>query len=144
MPGLSREAALASILVVAACAAPPQSTGLGGTSWQLVRFRGGEGNTLTPDDKGKYTFTFFSDGAFATRVDCNRGRGHWRSPAPGQVEIGPLALTRLTCAPGSLHDQIVKQLNFIRSYLIKDEHLYLSLMADGGTYELEPAVAASR
>jgi para-nitrobenzyl esterase len=41
------------------------------------------------------------------------------------------------CPPGSLHDQIVKQLPFIRSYLIREGHLFLSLMADGGTYEYE-------
>jgi len=26
----------------------------------------------------------------------------------------------------------------VRSYMIKDGHLFLSLMADGGTYEFEP------
>jgi hypothetical protein len=30
-------------------------TGLGGTSWRLVKFQGGDGLTLTPDDKAKYT-----------------------------------------------------------------------------------------
>jgi para-nitrobenzyl esterase len=41
------------------------------------------------------------------------------------------------CPPGSLHDQIVKQWDYIRSYVIKDGHLFLSLMADGGIYEFE-------
>ena len=40
--------------------------------------------------------------------------------------------------PGSLHDQIVKHWDFIRSYIIKNDHLFLSLMADGGIYEFEP------
>ncbi len=43
------------------------------------------------------------------------------------------------CPPGSLHDQIVKQWGNIRSYVMKDGHLFLSLMADGGIYEFEPA-----
>jgi hypothetical protein len=42
------------------------------------------------------------------------------------------------CPPGSLHDFIVKQWEFVRSYTIQNGHLYLSLMADGGIYELEP------
>jgi para-nitrobenzyl esterase len=42
------------------------------------------------------------------------------------------------CPPGSLHDRIVKQLPYVRSYLIKHGRLYLSLMADGGIYEFEP------
>jgi para-nitrobenzyl esterase len=41
---------------------------------------------------------------------------------------------------GPLHDQIVKQWDSIRSYVIKDGHLFLSLMADGGIYGFEPVV----
>lgn len=47
------------------------------------------------------------------------------------------------CPPQSLHDRIVKHLPLVRSYLIKDGHLFLSLMADGGIYEFEPAPGAS-
>jgi hypothetical protein len=48
-----------------------------------------------------------------------------------------LALTRAQCAPGSLHDQIVKQWGNTRSYVIRDGHLFLALKADGGIYEFE-------
>ena len=62
----------------------------------------------------------------------------------GQLELGPPALTRAKCPEGSLHDQIVKQWSYIRSFLIKDGHLFLALMADGGTYEFEPIKKGSR
>jgi hypothetical protein len=42
------------------------------------------------------------------------------------------------CPPGSLHDHFVRQWPFVRSYTLKGENLFLSLMADGGSYELEP------
>jgi putative lipoprotein len=42
------------------------------------------------------------------------------------------------CPPGSLHDQIVKHWKLLQSYTIKEGHLFLSLRADGGTYEFEP------
>jgi para-nitrobenzyl esterase len=42
------------------------------------------------------------------------------------------------CPPGSFHDRLVKDWEFVRSYIIKDGHLFLSLMADGGIYEFEP------
>lgn len=42
------------------------------------------------------------------------------------------------CPPGSLHDQVVKHWEYVRSYVIKDDHLFLSLMADGGVDEFEP------
>jgi heat shock protein HslJ len=113
------------------------ASGLGG-KWQLVRFEGGDGATLTPDDPASYTLEFADGGALLARLDCNRGRGTWQSTGAGNLTFGPLALTRAMCPPGSLHDQIVRQLPYVRSYLLKDGRLFLSLMADGGIYEFEP------
>ena len=48
------------------------------------------------------------------------------------------------CPPRSLYDRIVKDWTFVRSYVIKDGHLFLSLMADSGIYEFEPAGGADR
>jgi para-nitrobenzyl esterase len=132
------------ILLLASCggfAQAPSQGGvpdLAGTSWRLVGFRGGDDKTLTPEEGAKYTIAFNSDGSLTTRIDCNRGRGTWKSTGPGQVEFGPLALTRAMCPPESLHDRIVKHLGLVRSYVIKDGHLFLSLRADGGIYEFEP------
>lgn len=125
-------------LIAIASVMPGASGGLGGTSWQLVKFQGSDDTTLTPDDTTKYTLAFAADGGLSVRIDCNRGRGTWKSSGSSQLQLGPLALTRAMCPPGSLHDQIVKHWEFIRSYLIKDGHLFLSLMADGGIYEFEP------
>jgi para-nitrobenzyl esterase len=93
-----------------------------------------EAATIRPDadDGTKYTIEFGADGRLNARIDCNRGRGTWTSSGSNQLQFGPLALTRATCPAGSLHDHIVKQWNYIRSYLIRDRHLFLSLMADGG------------
>jgi para-nitrobenzyl esterase len=130
-----------SVLTFACAQTPPQSeTGgtLGNTSWQLVKFQGGDGAVLTPDDRSKYTLAFGADGVVSARIDCNRGRGGWKSAGPNQLEFGPMAITRAMCPPGSIHDQIVKQLPHVRSYVMKDGHLFLSLIADGGIYEFEP------
>lgn len=120
----------------------PQATGsparLEGTSWRLVKFQGGDDTTLTPDDRAKYTIEFGAGGRLTARVDCNRGRGSWRSNGPHGLQFGPLALTRARCPEGSLHDHIVKQWPNIRSYVVRDGRLFLSLMADGGIYEFEP------
>ena len=109
-----------------------------GTAWQFVRFQGGDGAILTPDERAKYTIAFADNGGLNVRFDCNRGRGTWKSPGPDQIEFGPLALTRVMCPSGSLHDHMVKQWPFVRSYIIKSGHLFVSLMADGGTFEFEP------
>ena len=132
------------ILLLAACSAftQPQSQNaapnLGGTAWQLVKLQGSDDTTLTPVDKTKYTIAFADDGRLNVRIDCNRGSGTWKSSGPNQLQFGQLALTRAMCPPGSLHDQIVKHWEFVRSYILKDGHLFLSLMADGGVYEFEP------
>ena len=54
--------ALASLLALSPVAAmaqsvPPQpaAPGLAGTTWQLVKFQGGDDTTLAPDDRAKYT-----------------------------------------------------------------------------------------
>jgi heat shock protein HslJ len=122
----------------------PAPAGLDGTSWQLVKFQGGDGLTLKPDDKAKYTIAFGTDGRLSARIDCNRGRGTWKSSGPPQLEFGPLALTRAMCPPGSLHDRMVKHWPYLRSYVMKDGHLFVSLMADGGIYEFEPASQKER
>src|SRR5688500_4004578 len=68
--------------------------------------------------------------------------------APGSPPVrpwswGPLALTRMACPPGSLHDRIVKHWSSIRSYVLKDGHLHRALLADGGIYEYEPSSDAA-
>jgi para-nitrobenzyl esterase len=144
-----RTQVLAVLLLLAAslsCARPSASVSgpaLGGTAWQLVKFESSDGKTLTPDDRTKYTIEFGDGGRLSARIDCNRGRGSWTTAGPNQLELGPLALTRGVCPPGSLHDRMVKDWAFVRSYVFKDGHLFLSLMADGGIYEFEPFQARS-
>jgi heat shock protein HslJ len=112
---------------------------LGGTSWQLAKFRGADGATLIPDDKAKYTVAFKEDGRVAVRLDCNRGAGTWKSAQPNQLQFSPLALTRAMCLNMTLHDRIANDWTAVRSYVLKNGHLFLSLAADAGTYEFEPS-----
>jgi heat shock protein HslJ len=107
-------------------------------SWQLVKFQGGDGATLAPPDKTMYTITFAADGHVSARIDCNRGSGTWNFAGAGQLEFGPLALTRAMCPPAPLNDRIPKDWPSVRSYTLKDGHLFLTLMANGGAYDFEP------
>ncbi|HKU47840.1 MAG TPA: META domain-containing protein [Burkholderiales bacterium] len=125
-------------LAACGCASVDAPASLAGTSWQLVRFRGGDDRVLTPDERSKYTLSFGADGTLVARIDCNRGRGGWKSPQQGRLELGAMAMTRAMCPPGSIDHEIAKRLPHVRSYIIKDGRLFLSMMADGGTFELEP------
>ena len=147
-----RRLTLSSLAVLLAwvgnvCArATPQlaATALRGTSWQLVKFQGGDDKTLTPAERVKYTIAFGSDGGVNVRIDCNRGHGSWKSEGPHQLQFGPLALTRAMCPAAPLNDRIPKDWTYVRSYTIKNGHLFLSLMADGGIYEFEPLSEAEK
>jgi heat shock protein HslJ len=130
------------VMLPASVEARPQtsSTGgsLAGTSWQLVKFQSANDKTIIPDVKNKYTLSFGSEGRASIRLDCNRGSGSYESRGLNQLEFGRFALTLMMCPPGSLHNRIATDLGAVRSYIIKDGHLFLSLMADGGIYEFEP------
>lgn len=148
---LSRRSAAAAVLVAAvavgACALPaaPTPPGLAGTAWQLVAMQSMDDaqGTTRPADPSAYTLRFGSDGRAALRVDCNRAMGTWQAtPAAdghsGSLVFGPLAGTRAMCPPGSLEPRLMRQLPFVRSYLLRDGQLHLSLMADGGILSWAP------
>jgi heat shock protein HslJ len=111
---------------------------LAGTSWKLVKLQAGDETMLVPDDGSKYTITFGGNGRVSSRVDCNRASSTWRSRRPGELQFGSWSRTRAKCGPGSLHDKIVTEGANVRSYSIKNGHLFLSGMSAGGYYELEP------
>ena len=143
---MTRPLLLVVLLSTAACNRSDQArggiesdspSGLVGTTWQLVKFEGGDGTVRTPDDPAHYWMRFESDSGVSMQIDCNRGHGSWRSTPPSSIEFGAIAITRMACPPGSMHDQILRQLPYVRSYIIKDGRLFLSLMADGGIYEFE-------
>jgi heat shock protein HslJ len=98
-----------------------------------------------------YTLSFDADGQLRLQLDCNRGRATWQAePAPdataqrssGSLRLGPLATTRAACPPGSLEPRLVRELPFVRSFVIEGGRLHLALMADGGIQTWGPLHAA--
>ena len=84
------------------------------------------------------------DGTVSMRLDCNRATGSWSAePAAdgisGQFEFGQLAGTRALCPPPNLDERILRDAEFVRGYLLRGGHLYLSLLADAGIYVWAPA-----
>ena len=137
-------ATTSSVLTFAGGQKPTATNELAGTSWKLVKFQGGDETTLVPDDGSKYTITFGSNGRVSARVDCNRGSSTWKSSRANELQFGSWSMTRAKCPSGSLHDRIVREGAAVRSYFIKDGHLFLSGMSAGGFYELEPLTTPKR
>jgi heat shock protein HslJ len=138
----------ATPLQTAGTGEPPGSkpvSALADTRWRLVEFQSMDDaqGTTRPRDRSLYTMRLNGDGTVAMRLDCNRATGTWSAEpsgdgTSGRFEFGPLAATRALCPPPNMEESIMRQAGHIRSYLLQDGRLYLSLMADGGIYAWEP------
>lgn len=119
---------------------PPVTRGLPGTSWRLVHFQSMDDaiGTRVPPNPERYVLTFASDGKLTAQLDCNRLAGGWQaapsSPMAGGLTFTSGAMTRAMCQPGAMDTQIARDLDYVRSYTIKDNRLSLSLQADAGIY----------
>ncbi|WP_187276608.1 META domain-containing protein [Parahaliea maris] len=112
---------------------------LSGTVWQLVRIQSMDDTVTEPAPDAVFSISFQADGRAALQVHCNRGMGKWLSASQGQLRFGPLAVTRKMCAAESIDGRFLKELDFVRSYVLRDGQLYLATMADGSIIEFAPS-----
>lgn len=133
---------------MAGCGTAAASDPLTGTTWRLLSIESmapEEQPSTTIDDPSKYTVTFGDDGRAAFQVDCNRGNASWEAsgaaPDSGTLTFGPVALTRMFCPQPSADSKVAAALEYVRTYLISDGKLHLSLMADSGIMHWEPQPA---
>jgi heat shock protein HslJ len=116
------------------------------TRWHLVEFQSMDDavGTKRSEDPLRYTMVLNGDGTVEMRLNCNSATGTWSAesgqddPFSGRFEFGLITATSALCPPPSLDEQISSQTQYVRSFLLKDGRLYLSLMADGGIYVWEP------
>jgi heat shock protein HslJ len=118
-------------------------TTLPGTTWRLVEFVSSDDRigTVRPTDPTRYTLELQADGRAALRLDCNRGSATWTAAAAGSASgafgFGPVAMTKVYCGPASIDQRIARDAEYVRTYLLRGDRLFLNLMADGGTYVWE-------
>lgn len=119
---------------------PPAEEALVGRTWRLVEIQSMDDTIYAPapQDRSRYTLRLNADGTANLQVDCNRAMGPWSSEFAGKLSFGMMAATKAMCPPGSLHDRYLDQFQWVRSYVIKDGHLFLATMADGSIIEFEP------
>lgn len=121
--------------------ATSESSILTGTQWHLLQFQSMDDaqGILKPADPSLYTMELLPNGRLVMQLNCNRAMGVWTArsgPAAesGGFRIPRLAATRALCPPPRLGEHFARQSEHIRSYLLQDDKLHLSLMADGGIY----------
>ena len=143
--------AAATAAVLTGCSAPTAeaATSLDGTTWRLTEIQSmddAQGTTTVPAEQ-LYTVDFGvrdgESGRAAFQIDCNRGSSSWQASADdsadsGQLDFGPIAVTEMACPPGSLDQRVSRALTAVRSYLLQDGRLHLSLFADSGILTWEP------
>jgi heat shock protein HslJ len=132
----------AALTMTAGGQTPAAATGsdLEGTSWELVKIEGTDAKIHVPAERGHYLLAFTAHGELSARIDCNRGSGTWNSPEPGRLVLGELASTRAQCPPNSLYDEVIAHWTEVRSYAIREGHLFLT--GGGGVYEYAPLQVA--
>ncbi len=125
------------------------SSPLAGTDWQLhtIQSMDDAQGTTKIADPSKFTVHFGADGRANFQLDCNRGMGDWKVESAGaesgKLTFGPIAATRALCPPPHVDERVARDMAYVRSYLLKDGKLFMSLMADGGIYEWAPLKAAA-
>ena len=125
------------LLLATACSSKPKAETLVGETWQWVHFTDPMQSFDVPHTE-KYTLTFHEDGTVDVVADCNNAVGIYMVDGSNlTIELGPM--TMVACPPDSLSDDYLQNLGFVRIYFLEEGHLFLDIMADGGTLEFAPA-----
>lgn len=126
-------AILATLLALALAACVP-ATGtvnpadLNNREWTLLNIQYPDGTVSTPEF-GEYTLEFdFEEERMFVVADCNQGSAAFEANEDGLLVVGPIALTRVACAPGSISDEFVAQLGLANNFGFTDGYLHLSTL----------------
>ena len=152
-----RYAAFALTLALAACApvepgapmmpgsvnAPPPPMAVAGDalltetlwSWKETVMSGNK--RITPDASDRYTLLFQPGGMVSVRADCNRGSATYTLNG-ASLSLGPVALTRAMCPPGSRDTEFLAGLSAVSGQVFRGNDLTLTLKDGSGTMVFTP------
>jgi heat shock protein HslJ len=99
--------------------------GLIGGIWHMTKVVHGNDQPVVPKDPSKYTVQFGDDGTLSLLADCNRGRGSY-SADPPKLHVGPAAITRMMCPPGSLDTIFLRDLSAAATFDLDDGELHVT------------------
>lgn len=124
------------MLLLTACKSNTSTETLIGSTWQWVHFTDPVQSFDVPNAEN-YTITFQRDGTVSIVADCNNASGTYTIDGSNlTIELGPMTL--VGCPSDSLSDDYLKNLSFVQIFFFKDGHLFMDMMADGGTLEFAP------
>lgn len=112
---------------------------LAGTKWELLKIQSMDDTSWAPAHPSRYTLLFDPGGTAYMQFDCNQGNAEWSSEGPGQLAFTLIASTSALCQDDGLSERYARQFEYVRSYLLRDGHLFLATLADGAIIEFRPA-----
>lgn len=107
---------------------------LTGTHWQLVEIQSMDDSVYRPNTADEFELQFMPDGELLVKSACNRSRGTWQANG-SSLRLGPIALTRRACLPEVIDGRFNQDLDFVRSFVLREGRLFLATMADGAILE---------
>jgi heat shock protein HslJ len=118
------------------------------TNWRLVEFRSMDDRqgVRRPANRDAYTLRLAANGTASFRLDCNRATGSWSASSgsdgrSGSISFGTPAATMALCPPPSMGEALGRDIPNMRGFMLRDGRLFITLMADAGTYVWEPMPA---
>ncbi len=123
-------------LAQAAETASPVPPALAGV-WRWVSASNG-GKRLSVATPDRYTLTFPEAGHIALKADCNRAAGGVTFGSGGTLKIGPMAMTRAMCPPGSLSDRFAQDVERSTHWSIEGGALLLTQPSGAATLRFLP------
>ena len=123
---------------VLAVGAQGEAPALVGATWLWQETLTGDGQRVAPADPTRYTLELSPEGRLAARADCNRATGNYAVDG-NRLTLGPLAMTRAACLPGSLDQLFAAQLGAAATYQIQGDTLFVALAGDSGTMRFSRA-----
>ena len=106
------------------------------TTWTLVEIQSMDDSigTATPRQGKVFSVRLTADGRATIQADCNRGGGSFKHEG-NNLEFGPMATTKMYCGSDSLDSRFLKELGFVRTYVLNEGKLFMATMADGAILE---------
>jgi heat shock protein HslJ len=139
-PAADRPPALPPIspIMIPPAMAAAQADELTGRAWSWQRSTFSGKSDVVPDAPERYTLEFMPDGRARLRADCNRGSAPYQAGANRTLSLGPAAVTKMGCPPGSQDSEYLRELGSVAGYRLVDGGLVLTLGADGGAMRFAP------
>ncbi len=122
------------VFLVSCSSVSTNPTSLEGTQWRLNTIQSMDDSHYSPVENTAYTLEFLADQRILVQADCNHGIGTWVQDG-ASLQIGPVGMTRMYCGQQSLEVRFLRDLDYVRSFVMRRNKLFLATLADGAILE---------